>query len=115
MEFPIISVANIHSDFDAVNKKLFDAACQWGFFIITDHGITKAEEISELVSGKSKSLVGPGKTLSKSRTVEGIFRLAVGCQDGKDGGRLCHRLRRWQEVDLVCTMYLQDTFAGPNY
>ncbi|KIW32429.1 uncharacterized protein PV07_03978 [Cladophialophora immunda] len=48
MEFPIISVANIHSDFDTVSKQLFDAACKWGFFIITDHGITKADEVSEL-------------------------------------------------------------------
>lgn len=50
MDFPIISVANIHSDFDNVSRQLFDAACKWGFFIITDHGITKADEVSELVS-----------------------------------------------------------------
>lgn len=49
-KFPIISVANIHPEFDTVSKQLFDAACKWGFFIVTDHGITKADEVSELVS-----------------------------------------------------------------
>ncbi|KAH8892155.1 Clavaminate synthase-like protein [Thozetella sp. PMI_491] len=47
-QFPIISVANIHSDFDAISKKLFEASCKWGFFIATDHGISNADKVFEL-------------------------------------------------------------------
>jgi isopenicillin N synthase-like dioxygenase len=57
MEFPIISLANIRSDFDHVTKQLFEAACKWGFFIITDHGITKAAEAFALVSLSQEMLV----------------------------------------------------------
>lgn len=48
-EFPIVSVANIHSDFDNVAKQLFDASCKWGFFVATDHGISNVDRIFDLV------------------------------------------------------------------
>lgn len=49
-EFPVISVANIQSDFDNVAAQLFEASCKWGFFIATDHGISNVDQIFDLVS-----------------------------------------------------------------
>lgn len=49
-EFPVISIADIETDFELVSKRLFDAAQQWGFFVVTDHGVTSTSAVQKLVS-----------------------------------------------------------------
>lgn len=39
MEFPIISLKDFPSEFDKISKQIFEASQEWGFFIVTDHGI----------------------------------------------------------------------------
>lgn len=50
MEFPIISIKHLESDFDSISSKIFKASQEWGFFIVTDHGITGSSRMFTLVS-----------------------------------------------------------------
>ncbi|KAL4804612.1 hypothetical protein BDV18DRAFT_26436 [Aspergillus unguis] len=43
MEFPIISIKNFESDFDRISNEIFKASQEWGFFIVTGHGIPDAD------------------------------------------------------------------------
>ncbi|KAL4916686.1 hypothetical protein BDW62DRAFT_102817 [Aspergillus aurantiobrunneus] len=42
MEFPIISIKHVDSDFNTISKQIFKASQDWGFFIVTDHAIDNA-------------------------------------------------------------------------
>ncbi|KAL2832315.1 hypothetical protein BJY01DRAFT_253880 [Aspergillus pseudoustus] len=48
MDFPIISISRFYPDFDRVSKTIFNASQEWGFFIVTDHGIEGASRMFEL-------------------------------------------------------------------
>ncbi|KAL4787869.1 hypothetical protein BJX76DRAFT_353903 [Aspergillus varians] len=48
MEFPIISIKHLDADFDTISGKIFNASQNWGFFIITDHGITGVDKMFTL-------------------------------------------------------------------
>ncbi|KAL5344035.1 Clavaminate synthase-like protein, partial [Aspergillus crustosus] len=45
MAFPIISLARLAIDFTKVSKEIFDASHEWGFFIVTDHGISNVDRM----------------------------------------------------------------------
>ncbi|GLA85276.1 hypothetical protein AtubIFM56815_009512 [Aspergillus tubingensis] len=48
MDFPIINISRFDSDFVCVSKTIFKASQEWGFFIVTDHGIEGASGMFEL-------------------------------------------------------------------
>lgn len=47
--FPILSLAKFHSDFDGFAKDIFDASRNWGFFLLTEHGLEGVDKAFELV------------------------------------------------------------------
>jgi isopenicillin N synthase-like dioxygenase len=46
-EFPVVDFGSFESNADSVSKEVFQAACRWGFLVLTGHGIPQ-EDIDEM-------------------------------------------------------------------
>ncbi|SPO07704.1 uncharacterized protein DNG_10399 [Cephalotrichum gorgonifer] len=49
-EFPILDFSRYSTDFDGFSKDLFAASNEWGFFILTGHGVEGLERMRDLAS-----------------------------------------------------------------
>lgn len=43
MEFPVIDIGKLEAQFDSISGDIFKASQEWGFFIVTHHGIPNEE------------------------------------------------------------------------
>ncbi|KAK1533135.1 oxidoreductase [Colletotrichum paranaense] len=46
--FPVISFSSYHNEFDAFAREVFSASQNWGFFILTDHGIPQVDDMFDM-------------------------------------------------------------------
>jgi isopenicillin N synthase-like dioxygenase len=47
--FPILDFSRFESDFDSFASEIFAASQEWGFFILSSHGVENVDRIFERV------------------------------------------------------------------
>ncbi|KAL4965483.1 uncharacterized protein BDV14DRAFT_199888 [Aspergillus stella-maris] len=104
MEFPIISLKDLNSDFENISKAILKASQEWGFFIVTHHGVTGSDRIFELsrqffdlpmeVKGeKTLNELGVGYDGHKPTSFAASEGMALGLPVGQLSG--CPNLHSW--------------------